>query len=184
MSRRMTYAPYFLAVYADLISDQMGLVFERLRSQNMVPTRNGESSRSRNVAPEQPFARNDARIRAEIAECDAYVNGLRDDIMALQNQVDIYVQKKAKLLEQLEQSRGQGTSATGGKTRQQGTDYTKGTFDWDDALKKRMKAVFGISEFRLAQRGSVAAPYKFCCLISILDVEPVMQTWTDVISCV
>ncbi len=152
MSRRMTCAPYFLAVYADLISEQMGLVFERLRSQNVAPTRNGESSRSRNAAPEQPFVRN-ARIRADIADCDAYMNGLREDIMALQHQLDIYAQKKAKLLEQLDQSGGQGTSVTGGKTRQQGTDYANGTFDWDDALKKRMKAVFGISEFRLAQRG-------------------------------
>ncbi len=153
MSHRMTYAPYFLAVYADLISEQMGLVFERLRSQNVAPTRNGESSRSRNAAPEQPFVRNDARIRADIADCDAYMNGSEKISWLFNTSWTFMPRKRPSLLKQLEQPRGQGTLVTGGKTRQQGTDYANGTFDWDDALKKRMKAVFGISEFRLAQRG-------------------------------
>lgn len=143
----------FLAVRADLIPEQMGFVLEQLRPRNVAPTRNGESSRIRNAAPEQPFMRKDAHIRAQIAECDAEMNVLREDIIALQNQLDVHAQQKAKLVAQLEQSQGQGSLAAGGKARQQGTNYAEGTFDWDDALKKRMKAIFGIDEFRLAQRG-------------------------------
>ncbi|KAF8970329.1 P-loop containing nucleoside triphosphate hydrolase protein [Flammula alnicola] len=40
---------------------------------------------------------------------------------------------------------------------QQRTNYSTEEFDWSDALKRRMKAVFGIDDFRLCQRGACNA---------------------------
>ena len=133
-------------------------------------------------AQKQTLDRSLASISIEINDIDQQIkdlNGLRG----------VLVRKKADIEKQLgdiQQTRahvGPVDRKGKGKAFQGGIDYTK-EMDWSDALKARMKNVFGIDNFRLCQQGCVGF---ISCTPFQVDGVPlpfsafVMPTWTAVI---
>jgi len=98
----------------------------------------------------EQYGRENAQIRARIAELDAEVRGCELDIAMIRDRMAVFLEEKKKLEQQLEQSR---PSNKGKAKAQGGINYSNEQFDWSDGLKARMKAVFNIDEFRLCQRG-------------------------------
>ena len=110
----------------------------------------------------QTLDRNLSSIAIEINDIDKQINDLKELRGAL-------VRKKADVEKQLgdvQQTRaraGPVNKKGKGKATQGGIDYMK-EMDWNDALKARMKNVFGIDNFRLCQQGCV-------CFISCTPVQ-------------
>ena len=99
-------------------------------------------------------------------EMNSRLSALESEINEVDEQIEKLKTLRQNLLEEKEeiirqnktisngQSDGKSTVNDGkGKARASGTiDYTI-VFDWDPQLKRTMKAVFGISTFRLCQQG-------------------------------
>jgi len=104
-------------------------------------------------------------LERQIAEIDAHVFGIRDNIKNLNVQLTLKEDQREGLMMKLREiqqcSSGLMTTTTttmkraDGVDKSNGIDYMNGEFDWMGGLKARMKSVFGISEFRLCQRGYV-----------------------------
>ncbi|KAF9447006.1 ATP-dependent DNA helicase [Macrolepiota fuliginosa MF-IS2] len=101
-------------------------------------------------------------LKRRIAEVDADISGLKESIKSLSTQLHSKEDQKEgmlRMLQDLERVSEPSTlrsDAVGGKKGgrvQQGINYMDGNFDWMAGLKARMKSVFGISDFRLCQRG-------------------------------
>lgn len=104
----------------------------------------------------EDYGRKNADIRGRIAELDAEVIGLEADKVSIVNQIALRLQEKEELERQLVQSSRSRVDPKGKGKAQQGINYATSDFAWSKALEARMKAVFGINEFRLCQRGYVA----------------------------
>lgn len=109
-------------------------------------------------------------LKRRIAEMDADINGLKESIQTLNTQLRSKEDNKegmVRILNELERASRSGalqsSTAAGSRVNgqgksgrvQQGINYMDGEFDWMGGLKARMKSVFGISDFRLCQRGYV-----------------------------
>lgn len=101
---------------------------------------------------EEEYERPNAAIRSRIAEIDADMQSFREEIAALETQISICIHEKKKLEMQLNQSSSH-RDVKGKSKEQPGINYSTEQFDWSGGLKARMKAVFGIKEFRLCQEG-------------------------------
>lgn len=129
------------------------MVLEKIRRDSVPQKRNGESSKTQISTGGQQFMREGARVRARIANLDAEIHGYQEDIKSLQNRLELCFQERSKLEAELNQAQRQNSSSANGTARKQGTNYATEMFEWSDALKKRMKEVFNINDFRLSQRG-------------------------------
>ncbi|PPQ78009.1 hypothetical protein CVT25_015565 [Psilocybe cyanescens] len=105
---------------------------------------------------EEEYERPNAAIRSRIAEIDADMQSFREEIAALETQISICIHEKKKLEMQLNQSSSH-RDVKGKSKEQPGINYSTEQFDWSGGLKARMKAVFGIKEFRLCQEGACNA---------------------------
>jgi len=108
-------------------------------------------------------------LERQIAEIDADVLGIKDTIENLNAQLTVKEVQREELVMILNKIRNRissgmtSTTTTTNTTMQRadgidrfkGIDYMDGEFDWMGGLKARMRSVFGISEFRLCQRGYV-----------------------------
>ena len=114
-------------------------------------------------------------LERQIAEIDADVLGIKDTIENLNAQLTVKEVQREELVMILNKIRKRSssgmTSTTTNTTMQRadgidrfkGIDYMDGEFDWMGGLKARMRSVFGISEFRLCQRG-----YVLCGLSTVM----------------
>jgi len=114
-------------------------------------------------------------LERQIAEIDADVLGIKDTIENLNAQLTVKEVQREELVMILNKIRKRNssgmTSTTTNTTMQRadgidrfkGIDYMDGEFDWMGGLKARMRSVFGISEFRLCQRG-----YVLCGLSTVM----------------
>lgn len=125
---------------------------EQIRHQEQSQSRTGTSSKA--PYAEQSYTPKDGHIRSRIADLEAEIIGINEDLVALKNRRDVCFQEKAKLEKELGRS-SINLSNGKDKTHPQGTNYATEDFPWSGALESRMKAVFGINQFRLAQRGFV-----------------------------
>ena len=115
-------------------------------------------------------------LERQIAEIDADVLGIKDTIENLNAQLTVKEVHREELVMILNKTRkrissGMTTTNTtmqraDGIDRFKGIDYMDGEFDWMGGLKARMRSVFGISEFRLCQRG-----YVLCCRFVYRDAS-------------
>ena len=101
------------------------------------------------------FDRTNAHIRSQIAQLDAEIIAYRADISELENQILLREDQKRVLESQLAQANNR-VDVNGKGKGPSGINYQTADFEWSDALRARMKAVFGINDFRLCQRGYVA----------------------------
>ncbi|KIM36716.1 hypothetical protein M413DRAFT_449052 [Hebeloma cylindrosporum] len=115
------------------------------------------ASSSSNINHIEDYGRKNADIRGRIAELDAELLGLEADKASIANQISLRLQEKEDLEKQLVQSNGSRVDPKGKGKAQQGINYTTSNFAWSKPLEARMKAVFGINEFRLCQRGACNA---------------------------
>ncbi|KAF9486141.1 ATP-dependent DNA helicase [Pholiota conissans] len=130
-------------------------ILEMFRSEEELQNGNGSSSKT--WLPEPSYAPKDVKIRSRIADLEAEIRGIDEDLATLKNRRDVCLQEQAKLEKELERSRAQAHPNGKAKARPQGTNYATEDFPWSGALESRMKAVFGIKQFRLAQRGACNA---------------------------
>lgn len=134
--------------------EQIAQVIEYTRRVDEDSARSGASSNALSVDKTDQLGRKNANIRSRMAELDAEVDGFRQQIALIENQISICLHEKETLAKQLEQSRnlrdpkGKGKATTG-------INYSTEEFEWSGFLKTRMKAVFGIDNFRLCQKGWV-----------------------------
>jgi ATP-dependent DNA helicase Q1 len=126
---------------------------EQIRYQEQSQGRNGASSKA--PYSEQTYTPKDGHIRSRIADLEAEITGINEDLVALKNRRDVCFQEKAKLEKELGRSSIQNLANGKDKAHPQGTNYATEDFPWSGALESRMKAVFGIKQFRLSQRGFV-----------------------------
>jgi ATP-dependent DNA helicase Q1 len=108
-----------------------------------------------NVNHTEDHGRKNADMRGRIAELDAELIGLKADKISIENQIALRLQEKEKLERQLVQSSRARVDPKGKGKVSQGINYATSDFVWSGSLKARMKAVFGINDFRLCQRGYV-----------------------------
>ncbi|CAA7257395.1 unnamed protein product [Cyclocybe aegerita] len=107
-------------------------------------------------------------VEERIARLDAEVLGCRADIQLIEQRIRNCLEEKKLLEAGLRATRvsrgsgahlqlhgiGQGNGNSNGKTTTEAfINYETEPFDWIDGLKARMRAVFGIQEFRLCQQG-------------------------------
>ncbi|KDR76542.1 hypothetical protein GALMADRAFT_120706 [Galerina marginata CBS 339.88] len=139
-------------------SDDLASVLEYTRQVHESATRaSGSSSRLLNITNGAAESdRKNAKLRSRIAELDAEVLGHREDISEIENRISLCLHEREDLERQLAQSRPHLDPKGKGKA-QVGINYSTEEFDWSGALKARMKAVFGINDFRLCQKGACNA---------------------------
>lgn len=137
--------------------------------------RSGQASSSSNTGNPinytEDYGRKNADIRGRIAELDAELIGLEADKVSIANQIAIRLQEKEELERQLVQSNRSRVDPKGKGKAQQGINYSTSDFAWSKGLEARMKAVFGINEFRLCQRGYVA-----CLNASFQPIDPLKKS--------
>ena len=122
-----------------------------LENSRQVYESSGQASSSRHtINHTEVYGRKNADIRGRIAELDAELIGLEADKASIVNQIALRLQEKEKLEKELVQS---ARSTFDPKGRGKGINYGTSNFPWSKSLEARMKAVFGINEFRLCQRG-------------------------------
>ena len=114
---------------------------------------NGRASSSK-LVPVEVFQHKDAQIQSRMEELDSEIRGCREDIARIQEHIDRCLQEKKQLETRLGQSSTRLTSKGKGRAID-GTliNYSEADFEWLPALRRQMKAVFGIRDFRLCQRG-------------------------------
>jgi ATP-dependent DNA helicase Q1 len=98
-------------------------------------------------------------LKRRIADIDADILGLKESIKSLNAQLSSKEGQKeglVKTLHDFEHASYAGARVSTGGSSSKGINYMDGDFDWMRGLMARMKSVFGISDFRLCQRGYVA----------------------------
>ena len=142
-----------------------------------------------NTASEPAWAQRQTLNRS-LTSISIEINDIDQQIKDLKELRNLLVRKKADVESQLGDIKETQTCVKPvnkkgkGKRVQGGIDYTK-EMDWSDALKARMKNVFGIDNFRLCQQGCVfhiLHPHSSQRINSVLAFA--MPTWTAVISSV
>ncbi|KAF8880470.1 P-loop containing nucleoside triphosphate hydrolase protein [Gymnopilus junonius] len=137
-----------MASFGYMDGDHLDSILEYSRQIHESSRRSsGASSSSTKVdirRNDEEFDRKNAHIRSRIAELDAEMVAYRVEISDLENQIQLRQHEKYALEKQLSQSTRKAPS---------GINYSTTDFEWSDALKARMKSVFGINDFRLCQRG-------------------------------
>ncbi|PPQ71505.1 hypothetical protein CVT24_006469 [Panaeolus cyanescens] len=94
------------------------------------------------------------RLHSQIAEMEMLIEGFDAEIAQLQHQKQLHLTKKKDLENRLQALK---RFSSYGRAGEQTINYQTDTFAWDEGLKARMKAVFGIDNFRLCQRGACNA---------------------------
>jgi len=146
MSRRMMY----VFIVPDATFSHPKQLPSVLESSRQVYESSGQASSSRHTIDHIEYGRKNADIRGRIAELDAELIGLEADKASIVNQIALRLQEKEKLEKELVQS---ARSTFDPKGRGKGINYGTSNFPWSKPLETRMMAVFGITEFRLCQRG-------------------------------
>jgi len=135
-------------------SKQLASVLEYTRQVHEASAQASSSSNTRNHT--EHHRQENADIRGRIADLDAELIGLIADKVSIENQIALRLQEKEKLEKQLVQWNRARVDPKGKGKASQGINYSTSDFVWSGSLKARMKAVFGINDFRLCQRGYVA----------------------------
>ncbi|KAH6906055.1 ATP-dependent DNA helicase [Coprinopsis sp. MPI-PUGE-AT-0042] len=92
-------------------------------------------------------------INGKLAENELDLKEVNEGLKALQTQKEKLLHDGERLKRTLRELTSKSTAGKGKGKAQATINYTDEPFDWDDALRGRMRKVFGIQDFRHCQKG-------------------------------
>ncbi|GLB39373.1 putative ATP-dependent DNA helicase [Lyophyllum shimeji] len=136
-------------IYASdhVASDDLDAILELSREEQQMVS---SESRARPAGP-STFS-TQQKLKEQVAQLDAEITKYEEEIRLTRVLINYRKEKRDELLKELEAIRPSYVGKGKGKAKE-GIDYTHEQFEWTHGLKAKMKAVFGINNFRLCQEG-------------------------------
>ncbi|CAE6431582.1 unnamed protein product [Rhizoctonia solani] len=145
---------------SDDLEDVLELSLQQYQNGGRANQRNGNASHEAGPSNQPSYLRKN-EIQTHISSLDAELASIDAEIQALQEARRNILQEKEALQKELATTRAPTRAVKTSTTSTKATGATNyadpAGFEWTDEVKKRMRSVFGIKDFRLCQEGVVNA---------------------------